>query len=940
MAQLNLTEDDIQFFESWYTPKDFSECMFHDWDNFSIYKKGKFGNLRLYQQTMISDEPLIDFEMTAEYHGMDKKQEFQMKKMVGDIYCFGARRFGKTLVIQMLELLHHMITSDEGNKIAFSSVDQIHLDKVLNPIKIALSNHKIMRKFVRSAKGTTTYNFDLKNGVNLLSINFTLNSNPGEQWLGTHAFRVYVEEACFSGRTRIACIDSEGNRETIRLSDLVNDDKWKHLKILSYNFDTEKIEVKKILRPFKKKVYDYTHYQLEILSHDKNTKRVLEPSQKQKFWTSEGYKNVTELKASDTIYSLDYQMLSRIQKEIVVGTLLGDACLNKRDVSSTLSFCHGKSQAEYLKYKQEVFANIFRCNYRRKNEVAYDFKDTSFGGSVARITTNACIDLNEFKTFKQGDKINFDILDKYFSPISFAFWIMDDGSLSLAKGKTFFGKKYLCLHTQGFSFECCEELCRFLNKRYGIVGKVLTAKNKRVHREYPYLFFDNESTKKITNMVKEYVHPLFYYKLFHRTELCDFIYRGGAPKFNNLGLDVKDLLMPSKIMSISTVPKKSWTMYDVEVEGNNNFFANGILVHNSLETEEVYDKRKCALAEVGAVFRVAGMTDFTPYSPPGKAFYKLENQKHVLNYPQFVNSFFDEQEHTERIEEYGGISTSSYKVYVKGEVVEDGVTALDMKRIRDNCYMLNKQGKFTKKITSFEITKENFKFWKNLIVVRRPENTERIWISLDVGKKVTEIVIHSEVNKNYGYIYNIMLLNLTQQEIEIILNSIIQTLNANYIAIDCGDGEGRGIYSGLEKTLTKAQMRLVYYDGSMKLKVGYEYIEKEIDGQIVKEIKLDKDGKPVYRYELMADWSVKRLKDLLYDGRSRIPEDLKFDRQFSAVIETVMNGKTKYKCISTQGDHLFDAWKVFAIAEFIKAEFNDELIEDGFSEEWGSGVCN
>ena len=551
MAQINLAEEDIEFLELWYTPKAFSECMFHDWDNFAIYKKGKFGELRLYQQPMISDEPLIDFEMTAEYHNMGKKQEFQMRKMVGDLYCFGARRFGKTKIVQELELLHHVISSDDSEKVSFSSVDKIHLDKVLGPLKTAFSNHKILKKFLRRAKGSPDYYFEFKNGVVLNSINFNIGStNPGQQWFGSHSDRIYIEEA-------------------------------------------------------------------------------------------------------------------------------------------------------------------------------------------------------------------------------------------------------------------------------------------------------------------------------------------------------------------------------------------------SLETEEVYDKRKDAISELGAVYRCGGMCDFTPYSPPGKAFYKLENQKHVLNLPQFVNPFFDEKEHEDRIEEYGSKSSVGYKVFVKGEVVEDGVTALDMKRIRDNCYLINKQGKFTKKITTFEITKENFKFWKNLIVVRRPENAERIWISTDVGKRVTEIIVHSEVDEKYEYIYNITLLNLTQQEVEKILYHMIQALNANYIATDCGDGEGRGIYSGLELKISKE--RLIYYDGSMKIKVGYEYDENE-EGE--KEIQLDKNGEIVYKYELMADWSVKRLKDMLYDGNIRIPKDLKFDRQFSAVIETVMNGKIKYKCICTQGDHLFDSWKVFSIAEFIKSEFCEMVPDDSFSEEWGSGACS
>jgi len=552
MAQTNLTDEDIEFLGLWYTPVALVECLFNDFNNFTAYKKGKFGDVRLYQYPMLSDEALIDFELTAEHHGMNLKEQFQLRKNVGDLYCFGARKFGKTMCVEALDLLVHMLTNDEGGTVAFSSVDLAHLKQVLDPIKNALGNHKILQQFKRKLKGAPDFQFELKNNVLLSSVNFNLNSTtPGRQWYGKHVFRLYIEEA-------------------------------------------------------------------------------------------------------------------------------------------------------------------------------------------------------------------------------------------------------------------------------------------------------------------------------------------------------------------------------------------------SLETDEVYDKRKDALSEFGAVMRCSGMTDFTVFSPPGKAFYKLQNQKFVLNLPQFVNPFWDEKEKLDRIEEYGGEDAIGYKVFVKGEVVEDGVTALDMKRIRDNCYLLDRKGNFLKKIKRFEISKENFHFWRNLIVVQRPDNAEKIYISADIGKRVTELIIHSEVDKTYEYIYNITLYNLTQQEVETIFKHVIKKIGANVIAIDCGDGEGRGIFSAFELEFPKDH--LVYYDGSMKIKVGYEYEEEQDEnGEIDKVIKME-NNKPVYKYELMSDFSVQRLKHLLYNARCRIPKDFKFDLQFSKVIETVIGGKVKYKCLSTQGDHLFDGWKVFAIAQFIKDDFVS--LEEIETDEPGSGAIS
>jgi len=547
MTKTNLTEDDIRFMESWFTPECLIECLFHDFDNLTSYKKGKFGEIRLYQYTMISDEALIDFDLTAEYHGMNKKDEFQMRKTVGDIYCFGARKFGKSMCVELLDLLVTMLTSD-GEKAALASVDLIHIKQILDPVKNALGNHKILSRFARRIKGSPDYYFELKNNFVLNSVNFNLGSTmPGRQWYGKHVNRVYIEEA-------------------------------------------------------------------------------------------------------------------------------------------------------------------------------------------------------------------------------------------------------------------------------------------------------------------------------------------------------------------------------------------------SMETDEVYEKRKDALSEVGAVFRISGMTDFTPYSPAGKAYYKYENEKFVLNYPQFVNPFFDEKEKQDKIEEYGGEDSIGYKVFVIGQIVEDGVSALDMKRIRDNCYLADRKGSFLKEIKRFEVSKERFRFWKRIIVVQRPDNAERMFVCADIGKRVTEIIIHSEINDKYEYLYNIVLYNLTQQEVEEIFEYVVKKVRANVVGIDCGDGEGRGIYSSFELKFPKDN--LVYYDGSMKIKVGFEYEDADENGE--KRIKLDK-GKPVYRYEFMSEFSVKRIKDLLYHGRCRIPQDYKFDAQFSVVIETMSGTRTIYKCVSSQGDHLFDAWRVFAIAQWLKKDFNEteEIFDDS---NWGIGA--
>lgn len=537
-----ITEDELEFVETWYTPQALLELLFHNWDNLNAFDPKKTGELRLYQQSLTSDEPIIDFESVRDViekedgltgHELDQAV-FTCRKRVGDIYCFGARKFGKTLVVMTLDLILQMMTND-ADKVAFASVDLIHLRQVLDPLKVCFQTHPICSQWAKRVTGAPDYKFELKTDWIMNSVNFNIGSkNPGQQWFGKHVFRVYIEEA-------------------------------------------------------------------------------------------------------------------------------------------------------------------------------------------------------------------------------------------------------------------------------------------------------------------------------------------------------------------------------------------------SLETEQVYDKRKDALSEMGAIFRVSGMTDFTPHSPAGNTFYSKDLKHHVVNLPQYVNPTFTAEKQKKAEEDYGGSSSIQYRVYVDGEVVEDGISVFDMERIRRFCI------KDKKTVKHIELSKDQFKFYKSFVICERPANADRIFIDADIGVHTTEINILSECGKNYEYLYNISLFSLTDDEQAQIFKHIAAQLNANVVGIDCGDGMGRAIYNELEKTIPK--QNLVWYDGSEKLQVGFE-VDK--DNQTI-----FKDGKPVYKFEYMSEWSVKRLKDLMYEGRIIIPEDFKFIAQFGQVISMMSGTRTIYKCVSRQGDHLFDSFKVFAIAQWLKADFNDT---PDISSNWGIGA--
>ena len=327
----------------------------------------------------------------------------------------------------------------------------------------------------------------------------------------------------------------------------------------------------------------------------------------------------------------------------------------------------------------------------------------------------------------------------------------------------------------------------------------------------------------------------------------------------------------------------------------------------SLETEEVYEKRKDAESEYGAVRRFSGMTNITKHSSAGRAFFDPLNKNKLCNLPQYVNPTFDKQEEERRRNEYGGRDTTAFRVFVDGTVIPDGISEIDMQRVEP--YINTKI-----ELKIFEIKKDMFNYFKNIIVVERPKNAERIFIAGDIGDGSggSELIILSEIGNKYYYLYRIALINLKQDEQYEIIDWLIQRTEANVVALDGGDGTGRGIFNLLTKKYSINN--LVLYKGTEKIGVDWKRNEKN---EFITE-----QGRPVFLEEFQSEWSVRHLKALLYEGRILMPEDFKFSKQLNYVISRTVGTRMCYECVSPDGDHVWDAFKVFSIAQWLKKDFN------------------
>ena len=324
----------------------------------------------------------------------------------------------------------------------------------------------------------------------------------------------------------------------------------------------------------------------------------------------------------------------------------------------------------------------------------------------------------------------------------------------------------------------------------------------------------------------------------------------------------------------------------------------------SFETEQVYGQRRDSVSENGCVLRIAGMTNFTKYSPTGKIFYDLSQRGKLVNLPQYVNPKWDSAKREEAIKDFSGEQSINYRIFVKGEVVEDGVSVFDMERVRKN-YDEHRTTKV------FEINKKDLASFKSFVIVERPTNAENCFIYADIGESApTEIGVIFKIGKKYRYVYNIVLYGLTDREQSEVFKWLARQLEANYIAIDTTDGTGRAIFRSLEEVFPKTN--LIWVAFNEKLPVGFE---KDDNGVLVL-----KDGKPVHKEEYVSEWSIKHLKDILYGDTMDLPLDYKLDQQLNSVISMQSGVRTVYSCVS-ENDHLFQAFQVFSIAHWYM-EFN------------------
>ena len=193
--------------------------------------------------------------------------------------------------------------------------------------------------------------------------------------------------------------------------------------------------------------------------------------------------------------------LTRNQKSIIIGTILGDGFLQKTGVKNArLRLEHSQTQRDYLLWKMEHLGRLFQG---KLSELSRRHPKTKRLYHYSRVQSNSMPELGKIHRifYQNGKKRIPDMLPELFNSLVMAVWYMDDGYY-YKKDKNSF------LYLGKVSIDEAKIAQRAIKKAFNIQTKIYDKKDKGL-----VIYFPVSETKKLHKIIKEHIIPLFSYKI-------------------------------------------------------------------------------------------------------------------------------------------------------------------------------------------------------------------------------------------------------------------------------------------------------------------------------------------------------------------------------------------------------------------------------------------
>ena len=201
--------------------------------------------------------------------------------------------------------------------------------------------------------------------------------------------------------------------------------------------------------------------------------------------------------------------LNTMQREILVGTLLGDACLPLRKGKPVLcvKFEQNISKAGYIQHLYSVFYNFVGTPPQIRDIRGGGAQDRqsiwfrTYGHPEFKFYDELFYPAHENKGLRRKKRIPKKI-HELLTPRALAYWFMDDGTYYTSNQK----RSYV-FSTQSFPLEDQERLVQAFRYNFSINAKI--HKDRSMYR----LALPLASSPTFLDLIRPYLHPCFDYKI-------------------------------------------------------------------------------------------------------------------------------------------------------------------------------------------------------------------------------------------------------------------------------------------------------------------------------------------------------------------------------------------------------------------------------------------
>ncbi len=196
--------------------------------------------------------------------------------------------------------------------------------------------------------------------------------------------------------------------------------------------------------------------------------------------------------------------LTKRQREILIGTLLGDSHLETQNDEKTfrLKVEHSFKQKEYVDWLYREFRDWVLSPPKVRERFV---RLRTVSGVYAKYYFNT-LSVGSLRFYAQQFYVERKkavprLIHKWLTPLALAVWYMDDGSIKSNHHRTVF------LNTQGFAIRDSRVLQKALLEKYGIKTQL------RADRYQRQIYFSAETVDKFLTMIERYIIPSMRYKL-------------------------------------------------------------------------------------------------------------------------------------------------------------------------------------------------------------------------------------------------------------------------------------------------------------------------------------------------------------------------------------------------------------------------------------------